>query len=185
MTATDPKRPFKSRLQIVGYKMWLVVLRNFISSQLISTLANVGVIVGLVFLVLEIRQANRIATASTEIEIRSLFSELNEAMYAVPEFDVLLVKAQDKDAELTPVERIRAMGYVLRLTNGWQAIEVAHDSAILPPDTFTVIEDDIQNIVSTYPAFGPLFRRNIESYPGQRSRHVYVILERVLDEQGY
>lgn len=160
-------------------------MRKIFTSQLVSTLANVGVIIGLVFLVLEIRQANRIATATTEIEIRSLFSQLNEAMYAVPEFDELLVKAQDSDAEFTPVERIRAMGYVLRLTNAWQAIEVAYGSDILPPDTFTVIEDDIRNVLALYPAFAPLFRQNIDDYPGQGSRQVYIILEKALDEQGH
>lgn len=162
-----------------------VPLRKIFSSQLASTLANVGVIIGLVFLVLEIRQANRIATAATEIEIRSLFSGLNESMYAVPGFDELLVKAQDSTIEFTPLEKTRATGYVLRLTNAWQAVEVAYDSGILPPDTFTVIEDDIRIVLAQYPAFAPLFRKNIDSYPGQGSRQVYVVLEKVLNEQGY
>ncbi len=160
-------------------------MRKVFSSQFVATLANVGVIIGLVFLVLEIRQANSIATAATEIEIRSLFSGLNEAMYSVPGFDELLVKAQSREATFTPTERLQANGYILRLTNAWQAVEVAYDSGILPDETFTVIEDDIRGIVSVYPAFAPLLRRNIESYPGQRSRHVYVVLERVLDEHGY
>ena len=162
-----------------------IPLRKIFSSQLISTLANVGVIIGLVFLALEIRQANRIATAATEVEIRSLFSGLNETMYAVPGLDELLVKAQNRKAEFTPAERVRAMGFVLRLTNVWQAVEVAYDSDILPSDTFTVVEDDIRTVVTIYPALAPLFRRNIESYPGQGSRQVYIILDKVLDEQGY
>ena len=97
-------------------------LRKAFSSQLVATLANVGVIVGLFFLVLEIRQANRIATATAEIEIRAMFSELNEALYAVEGFNELLVKAQNRDAQLTAGERVRLNGFVLRLSNAWQAV---------------------------------------------------------------
>ena len=56
-------------------------------------LANLGVIIGIGFLVIEIQQSNRIATAETEIEIRAQLSEVNEAFYAVPGMAALLVKA--------------------------------------------------------------------------------------------
>ena len=91
-------------------------MKNVFSSQAISTIANIGVIVGLAFLIMEIRQANKIAVANTEIEIRSLFSGVNEALYAVPGFDELLVKLKDEDAELfadrnRACERIRAAAH--------------------------------------------------------------------------
>ena len=160
-------------------------MRKIDSSQLAATLANIGVIIGLVFLILEIQQANKIATATTEIEIRSLFSELNEALYAVPEFSELLVKAQDRDAELTAQEKVRINGFVLRLSNAWQAVEVAAVNDLLPSDTFSVIEDDVRIVLTSYPAFAPFFRQMVDDYPGQGSRKVFQVIEKVLDEQGF
>ncbi len=159
-------------------------MRKLDSSQLAATLANIGVIIGLIFLVLEIQQGNKIATATTEIEIRSLFSELNEALYAVPEVNELLVKAQNRDAEFTEQEKIRANGFVLRLSNAWQAVEIAYENDILPTDTFSVIEDDVRSVLTSYPAFAPFFRRMIDDYPGQKSRRTFEIVENVLNEQG-
>jgi hypothetical protein len=82
MTATDPKRSYVSVINLSPLLFIGTIMRNVFSSQLIATLANIGVIIGLIFLVLEIRQSNRIATATSEIEIRTMFSELNEALYA-------------------------------------------------------------------------------------------------------
>jgi hypothetical protein len=158
-------------------------MRKFDSNQLAATLANIGVIIGLVFLVLEIQQSNKIATATTEIEIRSLFSELNEALYAVPEVNELLVKAQNPDAKLTEQEKIRAHGFVLRLSNAWQAVEVAYMNDMLPTDTFSVIEDDVRTVLTAYPALAPFFRQMIEDYSGQGSRKTFEIVESALNEQ--
>jgi hypothetical protein len=182
MTATDPKRSYVSVINLSPLLFIGTIMRNVFSSQLIATLANIGVIIGLIFLVLEIRQSNRIATATSEIEIRTMFSELNEALYAVPEFDQLLVKAQDRNAELTAEEEIRATGFVLRLTNAWMAIEIAHENDMLPPDTYSAIEDDVRAAMTRFPAFAPLFRQNLNEYPGQGSRQVHVIIEKVLNE---
>jgi len=160
-------------------------LKKLDLDQSVTILANVGVIVGLFFLVLEIRQANRIATATSEIEIRTMFSAINEALYAVPEFDQLLVKARDRNADFTEAEGIRAMGFVLRLTNAWMAIEIAYENEMLPPDTYSVIEDDVRVAITNFPALARFFRENVNNYPGQGARQVYVIMEKVLEEQGY
>jgi hypothetical protein len=92
------------------------------------------------------------------------------------------LKAQDRNAELTAEEEIRATGFVLRLTNAWMAIEIAHENDMLPPDTYSAIEDDVRAVMTRFPAFAPLFRQNLNEYPGQGSRQVHVIIEKVLNE---
>ena len=134
---------------------------------------------------MEIRQANMIATATAEIEIRALFSEINEAFYAVPEINELLVKARDPDAELTEAEYLRAFGFALRLENAWLAIEVAYENGLLPPDTYTVIEDDMRAALLNFPALAPAFRQIVDNFPSQESRQVFIIMDKVLTEQGY
>jgi hypothetical protein len=160
-------------------------MREVFSSQIVATLANAGVIVGLFFLVMEIRQADMIATATAEIEIRGLFSEVNEAFCAVPEFDELLVKAQDTNAELTKAENLRAFGFALRLENARLAIEVAYENDLLPPDTYSVIEDDMRAVVMKFPALAPSFRQIVDDFPSQGSRPVFIIMDKVLKERGH
>ena len=135
-----------------------------LTGNLVDTLANIGVIIGLVFLVLEIRQANSIATATAEIETRSMFSEINEAIYGVPEVGQLLVKCRDRDAELSELEEVQAWGFVLRLTNAWLAIEIAYAHDMLPSDTFAVIEDDLRTALTRYPALGHSFKDFVPDY---------------------
>jgi len=148
----------------------------------LGTLANLGVIVGIVFLIAEIQQSNRIATAATEIEIRSLLSGINEALYAVPGVAEFLVKCRQHDATLTPEEEIRLRGLVLRLGNAWQALEVAYVNDVVPSDTFTILEDDIRSFMTAYPATAPIFRSMVETYPGQGSREVFQAIGRVLED---
>jgi hypothetical protein len=160
-------------------------LRNVNAGQLISTLANVGVIVGLIFLILEIRQANRIAKATTEIGTRSLISETNEAHYAVPGFPELLVKLKNKNAELSEVELIRANGYFYRLANAWQATVVAYNNDMVPLASYAAIEDDIRSMLTSYPAMAPILRKFIDEYPSQESEQLIIIMQRTLDEMSY
>ena len=67
--------------------------------QTVTILANVGVIAGIAFLALELRQANRIAVVTTELEIRNSFSSLNETFYADDIVAELLAKATNPNAE--------------------------------------------------------------------------------------
>lgn len=159
--------------------------QKFFSSNLVDTLANIGVIVGLIFLVMEIRQANRIATATAEIETRSMFSEINEAIYGVPEIGQLLVKCRDRDAELSALEEVQAWGFVLRLTNAWLAIEIAYEHDMLPPDTYAVIEDDLRTALTRYPALGRSFKDWVDSFPAQEARQVIRIARKVLADHGW
>jgi len=73
----------------------------------LTFLANIGVIAGLVFLVLEIQQSNRIAVAATEIEVRNSFSSINASIYTDPELSRLMVRLVDIDVDLALDEDIR------------------------------------------------------------------------------
>ena len=88
--------------------------------------ANIGVIVGILFLAVEIRQSNRIAIASTEIDVRNSFASSNRSLYSDSDFAELIVKISDVDAQLTPAEEWRVYQYVLEGVNTWLAIETAY-----------------------------------------------------------
>ena len=145
----------------------------------------IGVILGLLLVAYEVRQANRIAKVTTEIGTRSLTSEINAAQYAVPGFSELLVKLKNKNAELTEEELVRANGYVYRQANVWQAIVVAYNNDMLPPASYLAIEDDVRVTLTTYPGLAPMYRKLIDEYPSHESEQIFIIIRKSLDEIGY
>ena len=150
----------------------------------LGAIANLGVIAGIFFLIIEIQQSNQIATATAEIEIRGLFSEINGAYYAVPGMADLLVKATDSEAQLTPEEYERLFGFVQRITNAWAALEVAYDNRVVPSDSVTIIEDNVRRLLSKYPKVAPMLRDIYEGYTGQQGRRTYSIVMEALERTG-
>jgi len=146
--------------------------------------ANVGVLAGILFLAAEIQQSNRIAIASTEIDVRNSFAAINESIYSDSDIAELIVRSAESDAELTPVEEYRVFVFVLRLLNAWLAIETAYANGMVPQETYGVIEDDMRGFINRFPRFIPVFRQAYETYPALSTTDVYRTLERLLEEKG-
>jgi hypothetical protein len=85
--------------------------------QTISILANIGVIVGIVFLALEISQSNRIAIRDTRAELTERTYELQSGILLSPEAAELMVKLGERQARLSPQEVYRARSYAVLIVN--------------------------------------------------------------------
>ena len=87
----------------------------------LSLIANIGVLVGLVFLAYEIQQD----TVATQLEVassfQSSFSEVEMLIAVDSEFAELLFKART-DAELTPQERFRITTFYGNVLRTWQNV---------------------------------------------------------------
>jgi hypothetical protein len=153
--------------------------------QVITVLANIGVIAGIAFLALELRQANQIAIASAEMDIRDNFSSLNESFYSDNDLAELLVKAGDPNAEFSRIEEFKILRILRRLMNVYFAMEVAYENGLIPADTFSSIEDDSRNFASEFPATLPLWRSIVDTYPSYESREFIEVWRRLLEERGY
>jgi hypothetical protein len=86
--------------------------------------ANLGVIVGIAFLIVEIEQTNRIARYEAEIGFRILAMDLNAGMIENSE---TYAKLQLDEAELTPSEQAQALMMARRLFNFWATSESAYN----------------------------------------------------------
>ncbi len=145
--------------------------------------ANIGVIAGILFLAVEIRQSNHIAIASTEIAVRTSLASTNESLYLDSDFAELIVKIGDVDAELTPAEEWRVYQYIVQGLNIWLAIETAYANGMLPQETYGVIEDDMRLDMKNFPKTIPIYRQAFENYPSLSTTDVFRLLERLLEEQ--
>ena len=82
-------------------------MKKFNLAQIITILANVGVVIGLVFLTLEIRQNNAQMRAQGAYSINQSVETLNQAIYLDKEFADLLHRGEKSFNDLDPVEQRR------------------------------------------------------------------------------
>jgi hypothetical protein len=148
----------------------------------LTLLANVSVLVGIIFLALEIRQSNRIALATTEMSIWDKHQSLNQIVMADDGVAELLVKVSDANAEISALEEEKLYAYLYANINTWLAVEVAHENGMLSGPSFDVIQDDITNILRAYPALRPIMRRTIDNNPAFGHSHVYSAMRQALED---
>ena len=89
-------------------------------AQTIGILANLGVIAGIVFLVLELQQNNELLEAQARSARNQRVMDLRADIYGNPVLAEILVKARNGDP-LTEVEQFQADFYALRRINGLEA----------------------------------------------------------------
>ena len=74
--------------------------------QSITTLANIGVIAGIVFLAVELQQNNELLRVEVELSRNAGIAELFTGLAESPELTTVLAKYQ-RDEELTPGEQLQ------------------------------------------------------------------------------
>ena len=123
-----------------------------------TLLANIGVLAGLIFLALEIRQSNRIAIATAEMSIRDYYFAINELSATDVRMAELLARARDANAQFTPTEVEQLDGYVFMNLNTWRAIEIAYSNGLLPQETFESIESEAIGLLQEWPGLRPIMQ---------------------------
>jgi len=146
----------------------------------LSLIANLAVLVGIAFLALEIRQANRIAIATSEISIRSEYKALNELILANDDVAQLLVRALDPDADFSRVDTEKLYAFLYSCINNWLSIEIAYVNGMISDMTFEITLEDVRGILQYYPALKPLMRDSLHDFPSAADTQVYATIREVL-----
>lgn len=134
------------------------ILNTNLLNRWITLAANVGVLVGIIFLALEISQSNRIATSATESDIRERWSNIGNSIIENPEFGVTWVKLQNTDPELSKVERSQILSYARNHWLLFASVEEAHVNELISDNTFSIYSDILANVLRNNPGFAPYFR---------------------------
>lgn len=148
----------------------------------LTLIANIGVIVGIVFLALEIQQANRIAIASTEIGVRNSWLQLNESIYTNSEVAELWIKAADPSTQWSPVEEVRVTTIINSLVNVWLSVETACTNEIAAPATCDEIQDEIRFVIEVMPAARAQWQTVVDRYPSLTESLVFKAINNALAE---
>jgi len=130
-------------------------------NQWLSLLANLGVIVGLVFLIAELNQANRIAVYTAESTRSSQFIGMNTSRIENPE---IIAKLMQPDPEFTDVEWVQALYTARQQINTWIDAENAVINGLLSETTRRGVFNDIDVVIAEMPGLIPAWEYLFEAY---------------------
>ena len=139
------------------------------------------VLVTLVYLSQQIRQSNKIATASSEISIRGNFGSINAAIYEDAEMAEIFVKAEDPAYQFSKIEYTRLRLLLTQLVNVWLSIEVAYNNELASKESFNNIFDDIEQAATGWPALKPIFLDIVDAFPSHKQTKLFQALVRNLE----
>ena len=127
----------------------------------LNLVVNLGVIVGIAFLIVELDQTNRIARYTAEIGWRSQAIEINSNRI---EYSETYAKLQADEAELTPSERAQALMMARQLFNFWNSTESAYNLDLISDRTFDEFLNDIPVSLQEAPGLVPSFTYLLDAY---------------------
>ena len=127
----------------------------------LNLVANLGVIVGIVFLIAELVQTNRIARHTAEVGWSAQAIEINSSRI---EYSETYAKLQSAEVELTSSERAQALMMARQLFNFWDSAEVANELGLISDATFERTMHDISVCLTEAPGLAPFFVYLLDAY---------------------
>lgn len=130
-------------------------------NQWLTLLANVGVLIGLFFLVAELNQSNRIAIYSAESNRTSQFLYMNTTRIENPE---TIVKLMDPNPDFSDTEWVQAIYTARQQINTWVDAENAVINGLLSEATYKAMYNDIDVVIKEMPGLIPAFEYLFQAY---------------------
>jgi hypothetical protein len=155
-------------------------LKKLNVGQAITIVANLGVIAGIVFLSLEISQANRIAVHDARIDLAQRNYELQMSILENPEVSELMVKLMSNDDALTPQEKIQASGYATLLVVFAATINAALEDGLLTDAALGRHIGAVRNNIRRTPGIIPYLSQALEL--SQREGETPATVEEIFGE---
>lgn len=147
-------------------------------NEWLTLIANLGVIVGLVFLAVQVHQSNRIARYSAENARRTQFLEIANIRIENPD---VLAKLKEAQPVLTPVEEVQALYVAPQHLNTWADAEAAHNCGLLTDSTIAEVYRDISVSLEEAPRLTTYFEHILGAYqPDNTSQSVVSYLDKKL-----
>ena len=121
----------------------------------LGVFANLGVMIGLIFLIVELDQSNRIAERDSRmVNARSIF-DISQLQLETPGILELRTKLRDPEIELSPVEQEQAMLLAAAYLSVWGNLVIQQSTDLLPPGSLRFGMDDIDSTINNLPGLVP------------------------------
>lgn len=125
----------------------------------LGVFANLGVMIGLIFLIFELDQTNRIAERdSRQANARAIY-DMSQLQLEMPGIIELRTRLQDPSNELTPVEQERAELLAAAYSSVWGNLVIQHSTDLLPESSLQFGFSDIDSTINDMPGLVPFIER--------------------------
>ena len=145
----------------------------------INIIGVFGVIVSLIFLGYEAREANKLARVETEFQLMNNYAAWNEGVIECPE-----CYTASFDEDMPQSEYWRNLSLVYRALNTWQASEVAYDNGLVSERTFNIFYRDAELLIEEAKAVGTieLWKEALNGQSGWSDSIVFQYLYKIIAE---
>ena len=147
--------------------------------SLLELIGVIAVVLSLIFVGLQLQQANTIAGREARTDILALSMELNSAVLEEPTAVDLYLKLRNPNPDLTDREAELAFWVTNLHSNYWGVMFGAVDSGLIPDTSIAVYEETVRRTFRDYPGIcrfvGDGFRTRNSTAP----RIIRTVLEEV------
>ncbi len=146
----------------------------------IEVLGGLAVVLSLLFVGVQIGQANTIAGREARTEMDVLGIDLNRVILENPGIALVRSKLRSHDSELTEIETEQAFGLGGMYGSYWAAMNSVVESGIVSDEVIEIYSDEVRLIFSKYPGLCPFVLSSIpEIVNSTNFRFFNVVLEEI------
>ncbi len=149
-------------------------------AEVVQTLANIGVLAGIIFLAYELRQNTRATKlTATEHYLSNTFA-LDLRIAENAEVAELLIKAS-QNGPLTDVERLRLRRFCYAGLRHWENIHYLHYTSVLDEKFWAPVRHEIIEIVRSSPFMADYWKDNQSSFTDEFNTEMKAISQEASD----
>jgi len=155
MAAADAKRPWSANLAV--HEKWCDFVKKISLNEWLAVATNLAVIIGIVFLAIEIRQNNQLLRAEAVSALLETRMVRNQEVFSNQSIALLLAK-NERNEQLTDDDLIRLQAGFSRTLMGWQRDFFLYEEGLLSESyirtNLAVMKETLSpNAVGTYTHF--------------------------------
>ena len=150
--------------------------------QIVETIGVSSIVISLLILAYQTNQSNRIAIATAEIEINSIYTGINEIWIENKPLRDAYYKANLDGgvSDLSREERDLLNRYIFRFVNAWWSREAAFRNGVLSAESFNRVFNDIDALIAD-PAYRDSFRILADRYTASEENPLIVHIRESLE----
>ena len=134
--------------------------------QVIEVIGLSAVVVSLLLVAYQIRQANQIAQSTATYEIVRDINQFNDMGMTDSVFADLLVQLKQEDVVLSESQAVQAQLLAYRFLNVWTIQETAYRNGLFTEGQFSLTRNDVIGVINDYPGLLPYFKAALTGQPG-------------------
>ena len=142
----------------------------------LTLLANIGVLVGIAFLALEIKQTNEIAMRDARVALAESSQLIDILILENPDLANLMSKLNSRNPKLSDLEEAQANSVVIILLNRAARLSLNLETGFFTEDVSYRHLEALLSLISTYPGLAPILSKRIEvgrAIPTEGSSPIY------------